>query len=126
MSTDGYQVGPNLLRQLSEMRRQVQVLWNRIEVMPTGEAIFRRHVGKVSGTITAATDGGGERTAGSGTVTLYRLNLDTTKYVAITDGAGADVTVTAYNWTTTASGTDAYVRVEQDPDGTWEFVNEAC
>ena len=82
-------------------------------------------VGKVSGTITAGSDSGGTRTPGSGTVALYYLDSDD-DLAALTDAAGTAFTVTAYNWTTTASGTDAWVFIQQDHLRTWWFTNEAC
>ena len=113
-------VSEQLLRELGDMRRQVDLLIAQQQGTPGTTPIFRKYVAKADTTISAASDSGGTRTPGSGEVTLHRLN-DSGKLEAM----GPD-TITVYNWTTTASGDSAWVFVEQDTLGTWWFTNEAC
>lgn len=120
-----YLVSDNLLHELAATKRQVEILWERSVKTEPPTIILRRNVGKVSGTITAATDSMGTRTCGTGTVTLYKKNSDD-ELEAVTDSQGSDVTETVYSWSATASGSDAWVYIEQDSLGTWWFVEEDC
>ena len=122
----GHTLSENALSQIAEMKRQLDILVNeRPQPMPHG-AIFRNYVGYVGGTaITAADYSGTPDTFGSGTVTLYYRN-SSNEFVTVKDGQGSDVTVTAYNYADTASGTNTYVWVGQDSMGTWYYLNEAC
>lgn len=74
----------------------------------------RLYLGKTSGSISAASG----TTPGSGTVTLYQLDAG-----AMT---ATSATVTAYNWTASATGSDVMVIVAQDPWGTYWLVSEDC
>ena len=118
-------VSEQLLRELGDMRRQVDLLIAQQQGTPGTTPYFRMYVGKVSGTISAGSITSGVLTAGSGTVTLHRLN-DSGDFEAMLDGSGSEKQVAAYNWTETASGSDAWVIVGQDSLGTWLFLNEAC
>ena len=79
----------------------------------------------VAGTaITAAAGSTLGSAAGSGTVTL--VALDSSGDMVARTGSGGNVTETVYNFTDTASGTNAFIYVTQDVDGTFWYHSEAC
>lgn len=81
----------------------------------------RMYVAYVGGTAITARSG---TTAGSGTVTLKKLNGTTIE--DYDDSSETAITKTVYNWVGSASGTNTYVIVEQDSFGTWWLVGEDC
>ena len=122
----GYTLTESALQEIAEMKRQVSILVDARNRGERGNAIFRNHLAKTGGTaITAANYAVDPDTFGSGTVTLYQRNSDN-EFETIKDNDGAAITLTVYNYTDTASGTDAYVWIGQDSLGTWYYLNEAC
>ena len=75
--------------------------------------------------ITAATEGGGTRTCGSGTVTLQYAN-SSNELTDMEDDDGNTVDVTVLNWSLEASGTSTYVLIGMGLDGNLYYINEPC
>lgn len=115
----------NAIRELAELKRQVQILVDERRQGRGRNIILRQHLAQASGTITAANYAVDPDTFGSGTVTLYKRNSDN-EFETIKDGNGDAITVTVYNWVDEASASGAYVWVGQDSTGTWFFLQEAC
>lgn len=83
----------------------------------------RRYLAKTGDTAITARVGA---TPGSGTVTIQRVNPFSGDIEAFKDENGDPVTLTAYSWVASASGTNAYVFVGFDTFGTLWYENEDC
>ena len=119
-----YTLSETYLQELRERLRQLEIIFQERDNLGAGRLLLLKYLAKVSGTISARSDGP-PVTFGSGTVTLYKRNTDN-EAEAITDGNGVDITQTVYSFAGTASGTDAWMWVGQDSLGTWWYLNEAC
>ena len=83
-------------------------------------------IAKVGGTaISKASDSGGTRTCGTGTVT-FQVTNDSDELTDYLDDDGNAVTATVLNWSLEDSGTDTYVSIEMGIDGKLYYVNEPC
>lgn len=116
--------------QLSEMKQQVQLLFQNFEKLQRlrmpGIIPMRSYVALTGNPgITAASSSGGVTTPGSGTVTLQELD-SSGDLSSMLDSAGAAITVTCKNFVETASAVGAFVFISQDVHGTFWLLAEAC
>lgn len=118
----GRSVTDNFIHELSEIKRQVQILVDERKPQQDRPPMLRQHLGYVGTTAITARSG---TTPGTGTVTLKQIN-DTPAIADITDGNGTAIEVDVYNYSATASGASVYVWVGQDSRGTWFYLNEDC
>lgn len=118
----GATLGEQAVRDLRDIKRKVDLLWAAFTPgLPSGQMIVPRlQVALTDGSGITAASG---TTPGSGTVTLQTLQNG---ILANYESGGSPVTVTAYNFVETASGTSAYVFICQDVAGIWWLVAEAC
>lgn len=118
-----YLVSQNYLREVSELKREVEVLKNALRRIDTGQVIFQTWTAKATSAITA-----GDHTTedyGSGTADFYHKDSSDGK-VALTDDAGTTLSETVYNWTETEIASGTWIVVTQDTEGTWIVISEEC
>ena len=89
-----------------------------------GRPAYEFFIGKTDGSGIPARSG---TTPGSGTVTLYHLDTDTTTLTVQQDSSNEDVEVTCYNLSTEAVAASSYVMIQQEYiTGTFWAVWEDC